>query len=421
MDYQTINTNGYNLYVMPSDKFSTVTVDLKFRKLIKKEDITKLLFLKQLLFRNNKVYPTARDVHIASEDNYVSRFDGYSNISGNYISLGFHMSYINDKYTNEDVSHKALLFMLDLVCKPDFFKQSEMDIVASDLENDILSLKEEPGAYAYHQLIDMMEPNSVFSYSEVGYLEDLKAITKEDLYNYYMSFLSSEQLDIFVLGDVESSAIKDVFDTYFTNRTNQIYRDSPYLINNLESSVKYGREAIVTNQSKLTLGFKYGILTEHEHEIILPLMVLIYGGGADGKLFKVVREKYSLCYNISASFNKINNFVYVMAGISASKYQQALDLSLMELTNIQNGLVSDEELHSAKKTIIEGHRNLLDNPMSTLGIIQKGVYYNKLSIEQQDELIAKVTIEEIVAISKKIQLDTVFLLEGVASNEETNI
>ena len=39
MDYTCYNMNAYNLHIINTDKFKTITIDVSFRRKIKKEEI----------------------------------------------------------------------------------------------------------------------------------------------------------------------------------------------------------------------------------------------------------------------------------------------------------------------------------------------------------------------------------------------
>lgn len=54
-----------------------------------------------------------------------------------------------------------------------------------------------------------------YSYNTFGYLEDLEDITGEELYTYYEKVLKEDQIDVFILGDIDESQIKEIFKEYF--------------------------------------------------------------------------------------------------------------------------------------------------------------------------------------------------------------
>ena len=56
MDYQKIDMGAYNLHIINTTKFKTITVDICFRRPIKKEDISNRIILKDVLLNSNQNY-----------------------------------------------------------------------------------------------------------------------------------------------------------------------------------------------------------------------------------------------------------------------------------------------------------------------------------------------------------------------------
>ena len=70
MKYTCYNMNAYNLHIINIDKFKTVTVDVNFRRKIKKEEITVRNLLKELIVNSSFNYPTERSLIIQTERLY---------------------------------------------------------------------------------------------------------------------------------------------------------------------------------------------------------------------------------------------------------------------------------------------------------------------------------------------------------------
>ena len=55
MDYEKINMGAYNLHLIKTEKFKTITVEINFREKLIKENITKRNLLKTILLNTNKI------------------------------------------------------------------------------------------------------------------------------------------------------------------------------------------------------------------------------------------------------------------------------------------------------------------------------------------------------------------------------
>lgn len=420
MEYKKITQPGYNLHMIKTDKFKTVEMHINFRRPVSKEDITKRLFLASLLFRTNDVYKTIRDVNLAAEEQYVQAFHAFNNLNGNHTTFKLLEVFINDQYTEPMMNQKALTFLLDILFKPTIinggFDQREMDIVSTNLEKQILSLKENPSLYAYLKMVNIMEPNNAFSYQAHGYLDDLKKITPQNLYAYYLDLIKNDMVDIFVCGNIDSDIIVPILDSYFKDRFNHELVDNAQIEHQNLDQIKTIKEKMAAEQSKLLIGYKTKDLTNFEARYVLPLFSNILGGGADSKLFKNVREKNSLCYTIRSNSVRIYSLFYISSGISAINYDKALKLINLEFEKMKHGHIEFQDLATAKKSLINDYKDMLDNKGAMIHIYEDIVYYHGASIEEDIINLEEVTLSDITAVSHKLHLDTVFLLEGVKDN-----
>ena len=85
MNFETINMGGYNLHLIKTNKFKTITIDVDFYRNIKKEEITERNLLKMVLLYSSNNYKTERDLIIESENLLVSFRNGKETFT--YIKL----------------------------------------------------------------------------------------------------------------------------------------------------------------------------------------------------------------------------------------------------------------------------------------------------------------------------------------------
>lgn len=420
MEYKKIVKPGYNLHIIKTDKFKTVKVQIDFRNMAIKEHITKRIFLNQLLHRNNAVYKTARDVSLAAEELYILNHHSETYLKAKHTVFSFSNTFINDQFSEVGMNEKAVQFLLDMIFKPNIidnkFSQKEMDIIHNMIEKDILSLKDNPGQYAYTKMLEIMDPNGPLSYRSDGYLEDLKEINAENIYQYYLDFIKTDVVDIFICGDINCDKIIDMFDASFANHKNDLVLDDVYLTHDNFYNVKIEKETKVASQSKLCIGYKIETLTDYERRYVLPVFSNVFGEGPDAKLFKVVREKHSLCYTIRSNASRHRNILMVSAGISAKNYDKATELINAEFKNFKEGNISEQDLQAAKRYLVNSYKDMLDNKSEIIRIYEDIALYHGLSLEEDIANIEKVNIKEIIELLNKIHLDTVFLLEGVGQD-----
>jgi len=70
MEYTKLTMGSYNLHIIKTNKFKTITVDVNFRRPIVKEEITKRNLLKEILLNSTKKYNTKRKLVLETENLY---------------------------------------------------------------------------------------------------------------------------------------------------------------------------------------------------------------------------------------------------------------------------------------------------------------------------------------------------------------
>ena len=422
MKYKKISTYSYNLHIIKTDKFKTVTVKMNFKRELDKKEITYRNMLINMLCQSTAKYPTKRLMNIATEELYELCYRGMNYISGKYNIMGFDVTFLNEEYSEKGMLDKSIKFLADLVFKPNIyrkrngiaFSEENFNIAYNILKNNIISQKENPDGYSKIRMLENMEPNSYLSYRSAGYLDDLEKITSKNLYKYYESVLNSDIIDIFVIGDVNERLVRKAVEQTFTNiKTLKKPVDSHFIRPKKVRMVpKKVIEKQKINQSKLCLGFKIDKMSDFELRYVLNVYSYILGGGPDSKLFKTVREENSLCYYISSSGQPLNSILTISAGINKKDFNKALTLIKKEVANMKKGKFDDDDIIKAKITYVNSLKELEDSPQSLISLYAGMEYLNSDNLDQRFIKINKVTKANVVKLASKIHLDTIYLLEG---------
>ena len=422
MKYKKVSTYSYNLHIIKTDKFKTVTVKMNFKRELDKKEITYRNMLINMLCESTEKYPTKRLMNIATEELYELCYRGMNYISGKYNIMGFDVTFLNEEYSEKGMLDKSIKFLADLVFKPNItkkrngicFNEENFNLSYNLLKNNIISQKENPDGYSKIRMLECMEPNSYLSYRGCGYLEDLEKITTKNLYKYYESVLNSDIIDIFVIGEVNERQVRKVIEQTFSNiKTLKKPVDSHFIRPKKTRLVpKKVFETQKINQSKLCLGFKIDKMTDFELRYVLNVYSYILGGGPDSKLFKSVREENSLCYYISSSAQPLNSILTISAGINKKDFNKAMTLIKKEIANMKKGKFGDDDIIKAKITYINSLKELEDSPQSLLSLYAGIEYLNSDNMDQRFIKINKVTKANVIKLASKIHLDTIYLLEG---------
>ena len=419
--YKKIKANNYNIHFIKTDKYKTITIKINFKRPNVKEEITKRNVLVETLFSYTKKYSNKRLLDIEAENLYGLAYRGFVFSSGIYSILSLEETFLDEKYTENGMIKKSIDLLCEVIfnpnCKDNKFISDGFIKAYHNIEDELLSLKENTNLYSQIRLVELLD-DPVISMRNMGYLEDLKKINESNLYDYYLDVLNNDIVDIFIIGNVNDKIIDYIKAKFnFNKRTDydkeHIY--NPFFYHNPEN---YYLEDINTSQSKLVMGFKLIDLTDFERRYVLSCYNYILGGSADSKLFKNVREKESLCYSISSTSYPLTGLFLIKAGINASNYDKTLSLVKKEVSDMNKGLFNDNDLDNAKLAYLSSLKELKDNPGGILSLYMSKHYVKADSYNNKIKNIKKVTKQDILVLAKKIKLDTVYLLKGI--NNEDN-
>ena len=416
MEYTCYNMNAYNLHIINTDKFKTITIDVSFRRKIKKEEITIRNLLKELMVNSSLSYPSEKSLIIQSEKLYDLKLLSSSYRIGNYSILSFKSRFLNEKFTEEGMNEESIKFLLEIIFRPNF----EMDITKckNKIEKSILSLGDNKIKYSLLKLLETTE-DMPYAYNSYWYIDDLDKIKKEDISKYYDSVINNDIVDIFVVGDVDDVSIKKIFKEYFNVKTfhkSELSLVVPELPSN--KRILDFKEYDNVNQTQLTMLYSLNNITDYERKYILPVYGELLGGSANSILFDEVREKNSYAYYVNALVKPYDNIMIVYSGIGKGSDKEVIKLIGKSLSKVSRGKFDKEKLESAKKTFISAIRSSLDNPVSIINNYYAKVLVDALDVSEKIENIKKVSKDDIIAVSKKISVHTLFLLE--ASDEKNN-
>lgn len=418
VQYKKIKKQGYNLHIIKTDRFKKIQIRFNFKRPIKKEEITIRNILNDILLNSNKEYPTIRDIEIQTEELYNFGCSSHSYKSGNFHIISLTCTFLNEKYTEEGMLEKSIRFFMSLIFNPNvqngIFDEHAFKYTCDCLKDDIESIKDNPRNYSLVRLQEELDPKGPVSYRSCGYMEDLEKITPKNLFEYYESVLKNDVVDVFVLGNVDFEEMERIVEPYVKLDRKQPRYDINHCVEQEELS-KAEKEIIETdniNQSKLSIGIKVSGMNEYERKYTLNSLAFILGGGSDSKLFKTLREENSLCYYVSASPSMLYNNIIITLGIDAKEYETALNLIRDCIKQIQNGVVSVEEVEQNISVYINGCMEMYDSPGSIISNYLSHEYLGNDLLEEKMDKIKEMTPKKIIALAKKMKIDTIYLLKG---------
>ena len=408
---------SFKVHLIKTDLFKTITMKVMFHTPIIKEDITKRNILSDILLTSSRKYATRRDLNIKSEELYAADIYTSNQRIGNYITTSFILQTLNDKYTEDGNFASSVEFLHEIIFNPDLinnkFKDEKLELVKSNAKIALESIKENSANYSIIRLKEEYDNKSSVSYRMTGYLDDLEKINTQNLYDYYEKMIENDYVDIFVIGNINIKELLLIIKKYFKFRKVKKRKKSYELDYHLpRKKVKTIKEVTSNNQAKLAIALSISKLKDFDKKYSLLILNIILGGTADSKLFKEVREKNSLCYTIRSSYSRLDNLMIISAGIDNINYDKVLDLINKIFDDIKKGKFNESDISVAKEYYNTLTESIVESPARLINESFSEKILGVDSLEKRKENINKITKKDIIRVSKKLNIDTIFLLEG---------
>lgn len=422
MEYIKYELGAYNLNVIKTNNFKTVRVEVKFRNVVKKEEITLRNLLKMVLIESTKKFDTERKFVIESEELYDLKLSSTSSRVGNFTTLSFNLTFLNEEYTEKGLHNKSLDFLMEVLFNPNVsnnkFDSLSFNNCVNKLEKSIMGRKDNKTKYSIFALLQHMG-DYAYSYDQYGYLSDLKNIDEAKLYEYYKKVLMNDLVDVYVIGNVDSNEIKEYFINNF--KINSFKKEKMnVLIDEVlpRKRVKVFKEEDDVNQTKIAIGLRFNDVSEYERKYVLYVYNEILGGSGNSLLFDTVREKNSLAYYINSIAQGYDNLLIIYTGIDKDRVDLGLKLIKKTIKDIEKGKFTSNMFNNAINMITSSLKLSLETQPSVINNYYAMNILNSDDINTRISKFEKVTKEDVINFSKKIKMDTVFLLEGDHNEED---
>lgn len=421
MNHRTEILPGVYLTAVQSDKFKTGCFSLNLLRPMKKEEAAANALIPSVLLRGSETCPDIASISAKLDELYGASIGTLVRKKGEVQLVGFYCDYVQDEYVDEPVFAPVMAFLAELLLNPrlenGIFPEAVVDSEKLNLENAMLSRINDKRTYAASQLIRTMCAGQPYGIPRIGDPDDLTEITAKSLYAHYRDLLATSRVELFYMGSLSPETVAKVLQTVLA----ELPRAEAFVPVGTTPApqarpLQEKTERLDVTQGKLSLGFFTDITAKDPRYPALVLAATVFGGGATSKLFTNVREKMSLCYYASASFEKFKGVLSVSSGVEFSKLETAKTEILRQLEACKAGDITDDELESARGYLVSDLKIAMDSP----GRLDD-YYMGQILLEQDGTMqdlasaIARVTKQESAEAIQALRLDTIYALEGVTA------
>ncbi|MFF5513614.1 EF-P 5-aminopentanol modification-associated protein YfmF [Staphylococcus capitis] len=424
MENNTLDNSNIHINVLPTKKFKTTMVTFKFMAPLDYKTITARSILSKVLVRATQQWPNdkALNRHLSSLygayiNSFVSKFKDKHVIT---ISLEI----ANERYLKDSTPlfEKGLKTLKELIWNPliidEQFNENYVAQEKSLLTKKLEAMIDNKAQYSFLKLMNHMFENEPYKYLATGQVEQIPHVTAKNLYDTYKSMLHNDDCAIYVVGNVDKQNVIDTIQENFNIKPFKFESNTrPEHIDQNKSS-KFIIDNDEVDQAKLNLGYRFPTYFGKENYYAFVVLNMMFGGDPSSVLFNEVREKQSLAYSIHSQIDGKNGFLFVLSGVSASKYEIAKNTILDEFEKLKNGNFDDDKLELAKKIIISHRHESTDRPKSIIELLHNQVLLDKPQSEEEFiTAINAVTREDVIKLANEAMLDTIYVLTKGGQSE----
>lgn len=409
--------NGVNIFNIKEDRFKTNNISVFFVDNLSRDTVSTNALMMSVLKRGTNKYPKTLDLERRKDELYRLSFGCGGYKKGETYIMHFFTNVIDDKFTidNKSLIKEAFEFVKDIIFDPYIidgkFNSEYLSTEKTNLINLVESKINEKMYYANESLIENMCEDEAFGIYELGYIEDYKKITNDDVVKNYYRMLRELPIYIFVSGNVSNDEIMEYTECFRNLERGDIIQVKETQIEKKIERTKTIVEKMDIIQDKYCMGFRTNVRPDSEEYISLMVYNNILGGGLSSKLFNNIREKNSLCYYIYSTLNRIKGLMFVSTGIDGSNKDIVREMILKEMDNMKKGDITDVEMRVAKKSIRTSLESVKDTQYGIIDInLTNELFGYSFSVDDMIAMLDEVTLEDVIKVSKNIVLDTEYVL-----------
>ena len=404
-----------HITVLKNEKFKRNRISINFIMPNARGKATMYALLPGILERAYEDYPDMQTFSRKLNRMYAARLSVGNAVIGANRCLRFTVQGIKNEYciNGEDLLAELCHVLLGVIFRPCLedgaFVSDWLEVEKFKLREDIQGEINDKRGYCVKNARRKFFGDGLNGVERMGYLNEIDAITPQQLFECYKEMLEQAVVEIFITANNPDSAIEKLTQAFNTDRT-ATAEILPVTAMHVKTA-EFFSESMDTTQGKVCLLYTTErLLTEDERYHMLVASAL-YGGTASSRLFKNVREKQSLCYYCAAGFNGFTSSMSVDSGVEHHNTQRTIDAVQAELKNMIEGEITDEEIRQTKLIIINSLKANYDGLHGLEAwYLNEAIRGTSFTPEMVMDRVEAVTADDIRNVLKLLNLNVVYTL-----------
>lgn len=351
------------LNINPIKKFRTIKIQVDFLRPLNKDETTSRRLLANVLSNSTKDYPSFQAINDREMDLYGSEINVYTRNLLNFNDLAFSVEFADPNFLIDGQTQvKDNLDLLgEIIFKPNLnggvFDDEAYSTEKRNLMSNLSSIQDNQDLVSSLGLIKLIyrdDPNRQVPI--FGSIDQLEKLQNDELLKTYQDVIDNDLVIINVVGNIdETEFLEYLNESIFAEKLKSDRNDLTISFSNFDDLIKHPANQIEhknLNQSRIGLAYATEGVTKDFNRMAPQVMNLILGGDDQSQLFLQVREKNSLAYSVSSTYQPISHLVTIQAGLDADSIEEALSLINDQIAYIKDGKVTDDQIKHAQKVML---------------------------------------------------------------------
>jgi zinc protease len=292
----------------------------------------------------------------------------------------------------------------DFLTGPEF-RQDKVDLAKMQMRSGIARRNDDPSGIASREFSNIIYGRDSPYGWEVEY-EHVDRIQRQDLVEFYKRYYFPANTMLAVYGDFSTPEMRARIEKLFAGWNYQQPPVPPFpkFTGKPEPGIFLGDRDDVT-QTFFEIGHIGGLLNDQDYPA-LQVAANILGGGFTSRLVERVRTQLGYAYSISAGWGAgyLSPGLFEISGSTKLKTTtDTIRTIQQELAKMRSGEVTDDELKTAKDTVLNSFVFYFDRPAKTLNRMVSYEYYGypRDFIFRYQKAIGSVTKADVLRVTRQ--------------------
>ena len=302
--------------------------------------------------------------------------------------------------------YEKTLELLNEIINNATLDEFEIEKAKNDELNSIKKSKDVPLNLAVDNYKALIFEGSPYSYSNNILEKSLPRVTKNDVKNYYDKVFYPQNVVISINGNVDKETTIAELTNIFNNKKGEKFDYNKHLVQSLTTEKQACSKVKDLKTDWIIMGWQTSGVLNRKDYATLQVIDSLLGSGMSSRLFKNLRDRDGLAYQLGSQFSPhiLKGSFITYIGTNPENLDYAQKRMKEEVFRLKTEFVGSKELQEAKDKLlghyIIGQETNLDKA-TTIGWFEvsgRGYEFD----EQYSQLINSVTESDIIEVANKV-------------------